>query len=122
MVVKEVRKAVGAATDKISSTGAQELARSLMQGQGKEQVSKAAQEIMKWSAKNRERVMELVRTEVQSQMKTMGVATREEVDALRKRVRELERARPKPRTAKRSTAKRSTTTTASTTRSSGDQA
>ena len=48
MVVKEVRKAVGGATDKLSGAGAQELPRSLMQGQGKEQVSKAAQEILKW--------------------------------------------------------------------------
>ncbi len=106
MVVKEVRKAVGDATDKLSASGAQDLARSLMQGQGKEQVTKAAQEILKWSTRNRERVTEYVRAEVSSQLKTMGVATRDELDALRKRVRELERESGKT-AAKRSTAKRS---------------
>ena len=53
MVVKEVRKAVGGATDKLTATGAQDLAKSLMQGQGKEQVTKAAQEILKWSTRQR---------------------------------------------------------------------
>ncbi len=111
MVVKEVKKAVGTATDKASASAAQaqELARSLMQGQGKEQVTKAAQEILKWSNRNRERVSELVRSEVASQLKSLGVASREEVDALRKRVRELERAAP----AKRPAAKRSTSTSTS---------
>jgi polyhydroxyalkanoate synthesis regulator phasin len=105
MVVKEVKKAVGTATDKFSASSAQaqELARSLMQGQGKEQVSKAAQEILKWSNRNRERVTELVRSEVASQLKSLGVASRDEVDALRKRVRELERAQTKRPAAKRST-------------------
>jgi HAD superfamily hydrolase (TIGR01457 family) len=122
MVVQEVRKAVGGATkavggatDRLSASGAQELARSLMQGQGKEQISKAAQEILRWSTRSRERLVEFVRAEVSSQLKSIGVATREEVDALRKRVRELERAqggRPaaKRSTAKRRTAKRSPTT------------
>ncbi len=114
MVVKEVRRYVDVATDKLSSTGAQELARSLMQGQGKEQVSKAAQELMKWSNKNRERAMDMIRTEVTSQMKTLGVVTRDELDALRKRVRELERAQAgaKKSTAARSSAKRTTSTKA----------
>jgi polyhydroxyalkanoate synthesis regulator phasin len=106
MVVKEVRKAVGGATDKLSASGAQDLARSLMQGQGKEQVSRAAQEILKWSNRNRERLSEFVRAEVSSQLKSMGVATRDELDALRKRVRELEREAGRT-PAKRSTAQRS---------------
>jgi hypothetical protein len=49
-----------------------------------------------------------VQTEVKSQLKTIGVASRDEVDALRKRVRELERAQGKKTTRKRSTAKRTT--------------
>ncbi|HEU4864801.1 MAG TPA: phasin family protein, partial [Actinomycetota bacterium] len=106
MVVKEVRKAVGGATDKLSATGAQDLAKSLMQGQGKEQVTKAAQEILKWSTRNRERLTEFVRAEVSSQLKSMGVATRADLDALRKRVRELEREGGKTG-AKRTAAKRS---------------
>ena len=113
MDVKEVRKAVGGATDRLSATRAQELARSLMQGQRKEQVSKAAQEILKWSTRSRERLSDFVRAEVSSQLRSIGVATREEVDALRKRVRELERAQAKRPATKRSTAKRTTAKRAS---------
>lgn len=108
MVVNEVRRYVEAALGKLSPAKAQELARSLMKGQGKEQISKAAQDLMDWSNKNRERLAELVRREVRSQLKAVGVASREEVEALRKRVRELERPRAKRSTAKRATAKRST--------------
>jgi len=108
MVVNEVRRYVEAALGKLSPAKAQELARSLMKGQGKEQISKAAQDLMDWSNKNRERLAELVRREVRSQLKAVGVASREEVEALRKRVRELERPRAKRSTAKRTTAKRAT--------------
>jgi polyhydroxyalkanoate synthesis regulator phasin len=110
MVVNEVRKYMEAAIGKLSPTKAQELARSLMKGQGKEQISKAAQDLMEWSNKNRERLADLIRGEVRSQLKAVGVASRDEVDALRKRVRELERAQggAKRSTAKRSTAKRTT--------------
>ncbi|HEX6230824.1 MAG TPA: hypothetical protein VF029_03865 [Actinomycetota bacterium] len=119
MVLNEVRKYMEAAMGKLSPAKAQELARSLMKGQGKEQISKAAQDLMDWSNKNRERLAELVRREVRSQLKSVGVASRDEVDALRKRVRELERARAgsKRSTAKRSTAKRSTARKRTTARS-----
>ncbi|HZD16947.1 MAG TPA: hypothetical protein VE669_02280 [Actinomycetota bacterium] len=108
--MNEVRKYMEAAIGKLSPTKAQELARSLMKGQGKEQISKAAQDLMEWSNKNRERLADLIRGEVRSQLKAVGVASRDEVDALRKRVRELERAQggAKRSTAKRSTAKRTT--------------
>jgi polyhydroxyalkanoate synthesis regulator phasin len=109
MVVSEIRRYTGAAADKLSAQRAQELAKSLMQGKGKDQVAKVAHDLMTWSKQNRERVAQLVRSEVQSQLKQMGVASRDEVDALRKRVRELEKARGgRKTTAKRSTAKRST--------------
>ncbi len=109
MVVNEIRKNVEAAVGMLSPKRAQELARSLMPGESKEQIAKAAQNIMDWSNRNRERVTELVRAEVRSQMNQFGVASRDEVDALRRRVRELEKAQSKPKrsTAKRSTAKRS---------------
>lgn len=107
MAVNEVRRYMEAAVGKLSPKKAQELAKSLTKGQGKEQVTKAAQDLMAWSNKNRERLTELVRTEVRSQLKQLGVASREEVDSLRQRVRDLEKSRSaKPRTA----AKRSTST------------
>jgi hypothetical protein len=80
-------------------------------GQGREQVTKTAKDLLEWSNKNRERLTDLVRSEVRSQVKTLRSGTRDDVDALRKRVRDLERGGRPPRkrsTAKRSTAKRST--------------
>jgi polyhydroxyalkanoate synthesis regulator phasin len=110
MMADEIRRYMEAAMGKLSPKRAQELAKSLRQGQGKEQVTKAAHDLMDWSNKNRERLTELVRSEVRSQLKQVGVASRDEVDALRRRVRELEKAQDgkKRTTAKRSTAKRTT--------------
>lgn len=113
MVVNEMRKYVEATLERMTPAKAQEMARSVMQGQGKEQVQKFAQDLMDWSTKNRERLTELIRGEVRTQLKALGVATRDEVDSLKKRVRELERgaglkkAGAKRTTAKRTTAKRS---------------
>ena len=66
------------------------------------------------------RITELVQTEVKRQLKAVGIATREDLDSLRARVRELERSGGAPGrrsakklTAKRSTAKRSTAGTSS---------
>jgi polyhydroxyalkanoate synthesis regulator phasin len=106
----DVRKFMEAAAGKLSPAKAQELAKSLMQGQGKDQVQKAAQELLDWSNKNRTRVTDVVRKEVSSQLKMFGVASRDEVDALKKRVRELERGGGE----KKSTAKRKTSAKKST--------
>ena len=116
--MEQVRQYMEAAIGKLSPAKAQDLAKSLTKGQGRDQVGKAAKDLMSWSKKNRERLSSMVQTEVKSQLKTIGVASRDEVDALRKRVRELERAEGKksPRkrsTAKRSAAKRSTSSPAS---------
>jgi polyhydroxyalkanoate synthesis regulator phasin len=104
----DVRNFMNAAVGKLSPAKAQELAKSVMSGQGKEQVSKAATELLEWSNRNRQRISEVVRNEVNSQLSSMGVATKDELDAVKKRVRDLERAQGlKKRTAaKRTTAKR----------------
>lgn len=107
MVVREVRRYMEAAMGKLSPKKAQELARSLVKGQGKDQISKVAQDLMEWSNKNRERLTSLVRDEVRSQLKQLGLASRDEVDALRKRVRELEKGGAKKATERTSAAKRS---------------
>jgi len=110
--VEQVRQYMEAAIGKLSPAKAQELAKSLTKSksQGRDQVSKAAKDLLAWSNKNKERLTSMVQTEVKSQLKTIGVASRDEVDALRKRVRELEgkKSTRKRSTAKRSTAKRST--------------
>lgn len=107
MLVNEIRRFLEAAVGRLSPGKARELASSLVHGQGTEQVAKVAQDLMEWSNKNRERLTELVRTEVRSQMKQMGIASRDEVDALRRRVRALEKAQggTKTGTAKRSAAR-----------------
>jgi len=107
MIVNEIRKNVEAAVGRLSPKKAQELVRSLVPDQGKDQITRAAQGIVEWSSRSRERLTELVRAEVRSQLKQVGVASRDEVDALRRRVRELEKARPG---SKRSAAKRSRAT------------
>jgi polyhydroxyalkanoate synthesis regulator phasin len=106
MVVTEVRKYMEAAVEKLTPARAQQMARSLLEGQskGKEQVQKVAQDLMDWSNQTRDRMTDMVRREVARQLKTMGVASRDEVDALKARVRELERAR-------RPTARAAATTT-----------
>lgn len=108
VVLEQVREYMEAAIGKLSPAKAQDLAKSLTKGQGRDQMTKAAKDLMAWSNKNRERLTTMVQTEVRSQLKTIGVASRDEVDALRKRVRELERAQGKKATRKRSTAKRTT--------------
>jgi polyhydroxyalkanoate synthesis regulator phasin len=109
MMVNEIRRFMEAALGKLSPGKARELATSLVHGQGAEQVTKVAQDLMEWSGRNRKRLTELVRSEVRSQLKQVGIASRDEVDALRRRVRELEKAQGRPTTAKRSTAARRTT-------------
>ena len=104
--IGDVRKIVEAAVGKLSPAKAQELARSVMRGEGKEQVSKAAQDLLDWSNKNRQRLTDLVRGEVRSQLSAMGVASKDDVDALKKRVRELERGGTKRSTAKKRTTAR----------------
>ncbi len=94
MVVTEVRKYMEAAVEKLTPAKAQEMARSLLQGQDqrREQVQKVAQDLMDWSNQTRERMSELVRREVTRQLKAMGVASKEDLESLSARVRDLERA------------------------------
>jgi polyhydroxyalkanoate synthesis regulator phasin len=104
--IGDIREVMEAAIGKLSPAKAQELAKSVMSGAGKEQVSKAAQDLLEWSNKNRQRIADLVRSEVRTQLSAMGVATKDDLDALKKRVRDLERGGAP----KRTTAKKRTTT------------
>jgi polyhydroxyalkanoate synthesis regulator phasin len=96
MLMTEVRKYMEAAVEKLTPAMAQEMARSLVEGQskGREQVQKVAQDLMEWSNQVRERMSEMVRREVARQLETMGLASKDEVEALEARVGDLERARP----------------------------
>ena len=62
-------------------------------GAAKEQVAKTAADLMEWSQRNRERIRGIVSARDRGAgMAPMGVASQAELDALKKRVRELERA------------------------------
>jgi polyhydroxyalkanoate synthesis regulator phasin len=92
MLLEDVRKTIEATIDTLTPARARRLAKDYLEpGAAKEQISKTAAELLDWSQRNRERLREFVAHEVSRQMKTVGVATQSEVDALRKRVRELER-------------------------------
>lgn len=85
----DIRKTFDAVMDQLSPAKAQELAKRYLEpGAAKDQVSKTAGELVQLS----QRLRDAVRKEVTSQMRSMGVATQDELDALRKRVRDLERA------------------------------
>jgi polyhydroxyalkanoate synthesis regulator phasin len=108
MAREEVRKYMDATMQKLSPARAQEMARSVMGGQTREQVQKFARDLLDWSNKSRQRLSESVQREVKSQLQSLGVAGRDEVDALKKRVRELERQLGvKASTAKKPAGKRS---------------
>jgi len=119
--MQDVRKTIEASLGNLSTTRAQELAKGMLdRDAAKEHVTKTAADLMEWSQRNRARLMGLIRAEVRDQLRQMGVATQEEVNALRKRVRELERA-SRPSGSKRGSAKRSTGKS-STAKSSGAKA
>jgi polyhydroxyalkanoate synthesis regulator phasin len=89
----DVRKTIEATISNLTPAKAQQLAKGFMEpGTAKEQVAKSAQELLEWSQRNRDRLRDFVRREISDQMKNVGVATQTEVDALKRRVRELERA------------------------------
>jgi polyhydroxyalkanoate synthesis regulator phasin len=98
-----VRRYVEAGRDALTPKKAEELARALVkQGQARaDQAGRLARDLVEWSRKNSERFRDTIRHEVQKQMSKAGVATKGEVDALKRRIRELEsrkRAAPAGRT------------------------
>jgi polyhydroxyalkanoate synthesis regulator phasin len=115
MLLDDLRDTLEAAIGILSPARAQQLAKDMMEpGAAKEQVAKASADLLEWSQRNRDRLKEFVAREVQHQVKTVGVASQADLDALKKRVRELERAAGmtasgrKKTTARKSTAKKST--------------
>jgi polyhydroxyalkanoate synthesis regulator phasin len=105
MQLTDVLEFVEATLDRISPARAQELAKQMASGEGREQVAKAAQELIDWSQRNRDRVRALVKREVTAQLSAMGVPSKDDYEALKRRVAELERTASKRTPAKRTTAK-----------------
>jgi polyhydroxyalkanoate synthesis regulator phasin len=92
MNADDVRKMLDSVFDLLSPAKAQELARGLLGDDRREQAQKLAGDLMDSAQRNRDRVRELISREVTAQMKSMGVATRGDLEALERRVQELERA------------------------------
>jgi polyhydroxyalkanoate synthesis regulator phasin len=92
MNADDMRKYLDSLFDKLSPAKAQEIAKGLLGEDRREQAQKLAGDLMESAQRNRDRVKELIAREVKTQMKSMGVATQAELDALKKRVRDLERA------------------------------
>ena len=109
MVLDDVRKALESMIG-LTPAKAQELAKRYLEpGAAKDQVSKTAGDLLRLQ----QRLRDAIRKEVTAQMKTMGAATQDDLDALRKRVRDLERragmtasGRKKAAARKKTTAKR----------------
>ncbi len=93
-MIDDIRKAVEGMLGTLTPAKAQQLAKDLMEpGAAKEQVAKVTADLLEWSQANRERMSTFVRREISEQMKAVGgIATQAELDALKKRVRDLERA------------------------------
>jgi polyhydroxyalkanoate synthesis regulator phasin len=90
--LEDVRKTIEAVIGNLTPAKAQELAKGLSDpGTAKEQVSKVAADMLEWSQRSRNHLKEVISREITSQMKAMGVATQADLDAVKKRVRDLER-------------------------------
>jgi len=120
--LEDVRKTMEGVIGNLTPAKAQELAKGFSDpGTAKEQVAKVAADLIEWSQRNRDKMKEFVGREISSQMRSVGVATQADLDAVKKRIRDLERragmtasgrktaARKNP--AKKSSAKRTTATT-----------
>ncbi len=104
--MQDVRKQLEASFSNLNPARAQEMAKGMLdRDAAKEQVARLAADLVEWSQRNRARLSSMIRDEVRDQLRQMGVATEEDLNALRKRVRDLERASRARGT--RSTAKRS---------------
>jgi polyhydroxyalkanoate synthesis regulator phasin len=89
MVLDDIKKTFDAVIGQLTPAKAQEMAKRYLEpGAAKEQVAKTAGELIDLS----QRLRDAVRKEVTSQMRSMGAATQDELDSLRKRLRDLERA------------------------------
>ena len=91
--IDDVRKTIETTLGTLTPAKAQQLAKGLLEPDArKDQVAKTAGDLLEWSQKNRQKIRDLVRREIREQLEQIGVASRADLDALKKRVRELERS------------------------------
>ena len=113
--LQDVRKTIEGSLGNLTPTRAQDIAKGMLdRDAAQEQVAKTAADLMDWSNRNRTRISSMIRNEVRAQLKQSGVATEEELNALRKRVRDLERAAKRSGAARSASAKKKSAATKST--------
>jgi hypothetical protein len=76
-MLDDVRRYVEAGIGMLSPSRAREAARAL-QGQSPQDVARVAQDLIDWSRRNRDRLIEMVRQEVSRQLRALVVATRDD--------------------------------------------
>lgn len=120
MLIDDIRKTLESMIG-LTPAKAQELAKRYLEpGAAKDQVQKTAGDLLRLQ----QRLRDAIRKEVTSQIKSMGAATQDDLDALRKRVRDLERragmtasGRKKAAARKKSAARKKTAATSASTSS-----
>ena len=112
MIIDDLRKTVEGLLGTLTPAKAQQLAKDMLEpGAAKEQVAKTTADLLEWSHTNRERLSTFVRREIADQLKAVGgVASQSELHALKKRVRDLERAAGMTASGRSKAAKKSTST------------
>lgn len=93
-----VRRFVEAGREALTPEKAEELARALVkEGQARrDQVARLARDLTTWSRRNSERFVAAIRAEVRTQITKAGLATKDDVEALKRRIRKLESASRAP--------------------------
>jgi polyhydroxyalkanoate synthesis regulator phasin len=94
MIIDDLRRTIEGLLGTLTPAKAQQLAKDMLEpGAAKEQVAKTTADLLQWSQGNRERLTSFIRREIAEQMKAVGgVASQTDLDAVKKRVRDLERA------------------------------
>ncbi len=91
-MLEDMRKYVRAGLEALSSQGADDAAGAIMSRASvlAEQLSGFASGFLEWSAEARASLLQEVKDMITRQVETMGLATKEEVDAVRRRIDRLE--------------------------------
>jgi polyhydroxyalkanoate synthesis regulator phasin len=93
-----VRRYVEAGRDALTPKRAEEMARALVrEGQARrDQMTKLAGDLLDWSRKSSEQLRESIGREVSRQISRSGLATKEDLEPLKRRIRKLETDRKSP--------------------------
>jgi polyhydroxyalkanoate synthesis regulator phasin len=107
-MIDTVRRYVEAGREALTPKKAEDLAKSLVkQGQARrDQATKLAKDLLDWSRKSSDRFGQTIRREVKKQIGKAGLATKDDLESIKRRIRKLEGGgKKKSTTGKRTTAR-----------------